>query len=1277
MNGQEIHIKGIAKLDLKFGDYLITIDVLVTENLNYNYLSTNKLNIYQIFYEECSSGLFLNHQDKKFPLLKNNDNFSVVPHHHFVKPQVTTSINSIHQKLLHPNNEYLKKMIKDQLINTSETATTDQCTTCLQAKTTSAPARANSRNIHRVKSPFHQVHTDILTITSHNNYKSYVLTFYDDFTKLLKLYHLHSKNQEVIYECFQDYITFTTNQFKTNIKMFTSDNGSEYINKSVKSLIKDHGIDWMYTSAYSPNQNGSAERINYSIINKLKSALIDSPDVRVGTKYIKFCLPYILKYIEIILNISYHSALKTSPYNFITTKLSTDQYSAEIGCYKSINFDKIPVIGQTCYITNKTNTIKTNSRTVSGIFIGLDKNLKIFYVPDENKIIKTRNFSFKKIPDIHFSISSDESQTESDDEQENNDASDDEEDVGQHDSNDNNHKDGDIDMDDAYSENEQDTEDKNLEDPTWTPESEDEFEQHEEEENDLLDDGSNIEPDENEIIEEPQEDVNNVEPKVTTMDNPVVNDESVEEPIVNDDIPVVNEETEGNTVEEEVVEPEVVADTIEESIEEPGKVPDVVEDSIEEPVKDPEVVEEIIEEPEVVIDKTVEEPETVIDKQEGLDSTDETATVDPNSDIVGEPDDPPVEKTNDDSSTPLVIVNDTIEGKEENFAHEMFDSPNDDKMSSRHNVKMKPSKVVRVGPDTQPTPVIPSKRKLISSEAQRNISDYIKDRSSKIKRIGSVNICSIKELNDKVERNYWLLAILKELETLINQGTFEEVIIRKSQLSNYNIVPTLWLLNKKFDHTNNQIFKGRLVARGDLQEYEGETYSYTLENQILLSLLAIATKTNQQITQLDIKSAYVSAEIDQELYIKPPPFYKRFQQQEVPDDDHMLILRLKKSLYGLRQSGRQFYYHLRDILLKIGFTNSDAYPCVYKMDYQNQRCYLTNFVDDLLLIGPTEFKNFILKKPSDHNLDVKHLMPTTESVDDKTILKRKIVGVELEELYEDNIRKSLKVHQKTYLEKIVNKFLKINDSTKATPPPYYIDTSYTEGADHGQRVKKAQEIIGSLLYLGCHTRPDVIFHIHYISQFQKQPSDQVFYFLDRLLRYLNGTKEYGLNYYHSTATEIDENRLQIYTDASFAAAADNFKSSSGTIAYFVGGPIGWNTEVLSFNVLSPAEAEVVAITDSVKFDLWLRRLFDFLLEPKVLNKSIHYSDSSAGIAMINKDYYNKKNRHFNIRLAFARDKFKRGFYDLKFIATDKQVADLLTKPTDGVQFLRLVNSLVH
>ncbi len=192
------------------------------------------------------------------------------------------------------------------------------------------------------------------------------------------------------------------------------------------------------------------------------------------------------------------------------------------------------------------------------------------------------------------------------------------------------------------------------------------------------------------------------------------------------------------------------------------------------------------------------------------------------------------------------------------------------------------------------------------------------------------------------------------------------------------------------------------------------------------------------------------------------------------------------------------------------------------MDYQNQRCYLANFVDDLLLIGPTEFKNFILKKLSDHNLDVKHLMPTTESVDDKTILKRKIVGVELEELYEDNIRKSLKVHQKTYLEKIVKKFLKINDSTKATPPPYYIDASYTEGADHEQRVKKAQEIIGSLLYLGCHTRPDVIFHIHYISQFQKQPSDQVFYFLDRLLRYLNGTKEYGLNYYHSTATEIDE-----------------------------------------------------------------------------------------------------------------------------------------------------------
>eukprot|EP00961_Rhodomonas_salina_P158190 2129584-Rhodomonas_salina.2 len=166
-----------------------------------------------------------------------------------------------------------------------------------------------------------------------------------------------------------------------------------------------------------------------------------------------------------------------------------------------------------------------------------------------------------------------------------------------------------------------------------------------------------------------------------------------------------------------------------------------------------------------------------------------------------------------------------------------------------------------------------------------------------------------REARKRHDADKWLAAEQVELKTCFDMGTFEII----DRPDGCNPIQSMFTYKLKMGDSGQIIkYKVLLCARGDLQlpsEYN-ETYAPTSRFTAIRVLIAIATQMNLRLMQWDIKGAYMTADLDQELYLEMPPGY------ELPPNK---VARMRKSLYGLRQAGASFYKHLSSWLKNYGF----------------------------------------------------------------------------------------------------------------------------------------------------------------------------------------------------------------------------------------------------------------------------------------------------------------------------------------------------------------------
>ena len=490
------------------------------------------------------------------------------------------------------------------------------------------------------------------------------------------------------------------------------------------------------------------------------------------------------------------------------------------------------------------------------------------------------------------------------------------------------------------------------------------------------------------------------------------------------------------------------------------------------------------------------------------------------------------------------------------------------------------------------------------------------------------------------QSSHWLDAARSEYQALMENETWSLVELPK----NRKAIGCKWVFKAKYTASGEvERFKGRLVAKGYAQmpgiDYE-ETYAPVVKYSSLRTLLSYAIANEMVIHQMDVVTAFLNGNLDEELYMAQPEGF-------VKPGEENLVCRLNKSIYGLKQSPRCWNIVLDTFLKSLNFTQSNADQCVYIRNNNEQKTIIAVYVDDLVIIANLES-------------DVKKV---------KTALANRFQMKDLGELHYClgiNVLhqgSTLKLCQKSYVEQILRKYGMEHAKPVATPAATDVRLQRDDGSKPVDPVSY-QSIVGSLLYASIATRPDIAHSVGVLSKFNSCPTETHLTAAKRVLRYLKNTADYGMTY-HKSKGEIEG-----FSDASWGDDYDNRRSTSGYVFMNNGGSISWMSKQQSTVALSTAESEYIALFNATKEAVWLRHLHRDVTQTTSAPTIIQVDNQSA-ISIANFAKNNKRTKHMDIKFHYTREAIADKSIATTYCPTANMLADIFTKPLAKDRFIYL------
>ena len=237
--------------------------------------------------------------------------------------------------------------------------------------------------------------------------------------------------------------------------------------------------------------------------------------------------------------------------------------------------------------------------------------------------------------------------------------------------------------------------------------------------------------------------------------------------------------------------------------------------------------------------------------------------------------------------------------------------------------------------------------------------------------------------------------------------------------------------SKRIDENNNVKYKTRcVIAAWNLEkgvDYD-ETFSPTVKQDSLKALLVTALQMDLDIHHIDWETAYLNSDIAEDIYLSIPKGYDitaEARKKGFAPDDPSLCLKLKKSLYGTPQAGRNWNKDVHELLLREGFKSFPKDPCVYiRKNPDGSIIILGLYVDDLLLCSKNDKYLRDLKRKLNAKYKLNDLGPV-----------RKFIGIRITR-YADRIEMDLE----QYIDKLLEKF-SMKDCRVSDVPATAIDLS--------------------------------------------------------------------------------------------------------------------------------------------------------------------------------------------------------------------------------------------
>lgn len=504
---------------------------------------------------------------------------------------------------------------------------------------------------------------------------------------------------------------------------------------------------------------------------------------------------------------------------------------------------------------------------------------------------------------------------------------------------------------------------------------------------------------------------------------------------------------------------------------------------------------------------------------------------------------------------------------------------------------------------------------------------------------------TIREATNSDYSDEWKDAMQAEYKSLIANKTWSLANLPKGQKA----IGNKWVFNIKRNQDGSiEKFKARLVAKGCSQQYGinyTETFSPVVRYATMRMLLALAVEHKLYLHQMDVCTAYLNGELKECVYMKQP---ENFIDAKHPQK----VLKLHKSLYGLKQSGREWNSKLDEVLRSIGFEPCNSEPCLYKQ----KECmynFIAVYVDDLI-IGSKKKEDLIKIKSK--------IMNAFECVDKGQL--HYFLGMQINR---DGELGAISLSQSQYIEDLLKQHNMENCRPASTP----LDAGFQIACEKENcpkvDVTEYQSIIGVLTYLAISSRPDILHSVSKLAQRNKDPHKEHVAGIKHILRYLSATKDLKMTYRHTG------NPIEGYADADWGGDATDRKSYTGYVFYMGGCAFSWESKKQQSVALSSTEAEYVALSTAAKEAMYLRTLLKEIGLQNEVGPTTIYSDNLGAQQLAKHHKYHARSKHIEIKHHYVRDLIKEGCINVNYISTNDMRADVLTKNLVKIKHEKLVN----
>eukprot|EP00253_Pinus_taeda_P004464 PITA_04464 len=455
----------------------------------------------------------------------------------------------------------------------------------------------------------------------------------------------------------------------------------------------------------------------------------------------------------------------------------------------------------------------------------------------------------------------------------------------------------------------------------------------------------------------------------------------------------------------------------------------------------------------------------------------------------------------------------------------------------------------------------------------------------------------------------WEQAMEAEFQSLQNNQTWtlSDLLVGKKPIN------CKWVYKVKYktDGTLDK-YKARLVARGFSQkegiDYE-ETFAPTAKMSTIQLVLALAAQFNWKVHQMDVKSAFLNGDLQEEFYMTQPPGFKVAGQEQK-------VCRFVKALYGLKQAPRAWYMKIDQYLIDHGFQRSPFDANLYIKHIGDDISFVVVYVDDLIITGSSAHLIHGIKQDLCSTFDMTDLG-----------LLHYCLGVEVWQT-----KHNIFLSQSKYAKNLVDRF-RMRDCKQATT---LMEPGLKLSAQSSSPLVDEtlfRQLVGSLIYLTA-TRPNISFAVSYISRFISNPI------------------------------------LSGYTYSDWANSVDDRKSTAGYVFSLGSGVVTWTSKKQQAVALSSTEAEYQGAVKASCEAVWLRRMLADIHVSQTGPTPL-FCDNQEVLKLAKNPVFHERTKHVETHCHYIRQLVEEGFVQLRYVPTTKKPSDIFTKPLGPDKFVKL------